>query len=347
MTYQEALKHLDCGRLAPLYLVSGEEPFFIQQLLRLFKEKGPIPRDFNLDQFQGETLKPEEVVSIAQTYPVFSSQRLIIIQNADLIKNEPEALLAYLENPVETTTLVLVAAKPDQKKKIFSAAKKRGVLIQCQPLYENQVPSWITQAGKKKGLTFTQEALQFLKEHWGSDLFLIQQEIDKLALHLSSNPGENTVSLDLCQQIVGLGCSHSIFKLIDAVYGKNITEAMRLATSLFMEGEPPLLILRMILRQWKMMAIARESLDEGLDESVVGENLSVKPLRRTAFFQQIKLWRAKEIQSGFHLLLSADSQLKGGTASPLFVLEGLLIDLIGGNSGWRYTIPFRRLMQGG
>ncbi len=347
MTYQEAIKHLDQGPLAPLYLVSGEETFFIQQILKLFKEKGPHPSDFNFDQFEGETLNTEAAVALAQTYPLFSSKRLIIIKNADLIKNESETLLAYLENPAETTTLVLVAAKTDQKKKIFSAAKKHAVLIQCQPLYENQIPSWITQAGRKKGLTFTQEALHFLKEHCGRDLFLIQQEMDKLALHLSGNPDGNLVSAEACQQIVGAGSSHSIFKLIEALCEKELKETMRLVASLFTEGEPPLLILRMILRQWKMMAIAREALDEGLDESVVGEKLSLRPSHRSEFFQRIKIWRTKEIQAAFHLLLSADSQLKGGVTSPLFVLEGLMIDLIGVNATGMYTIPFRGLKQGG
>lgn len=373
MTYQEALKHLDQKRFSSLYLLSGEEPFLIEALLRRFREKAldAAAFDFNYDQFRGEEIDPQEVLLIAQTFPVFSPHRLLIIQNADQITDDREAFPAYLENPSETTILVFVAAKPDMRKKLFSTLKKKGVVITCPPLYDNEVPQWIVQEGKKRGLHFSKEALWYLKEHLGTDLFSIQHEIDKLALHLSdagaqgdekmppvhSGPGSagaeegplasavKEISSEAVQQVIADGRSHSIFELVSAVGEKNVKAAFKLLADLLSEGERPLFILTMLMRQWRMMAIAKEGILAGKPESAVGKKVPMPPRLLGPFFQQLKKWKSEEIRTAFDLSLAVDSQLKGGRQSPSFVLEGLILDLCQSHvsrpthSG--YTLPFR------
>ena len=352
MTFQEALRHLDQKRFSPCYLLSGEEPFLVQTLLQHFREKAvdAAAIDFNYDQFRGEEVDAEEVLLIAQTFPVFSARRLLIVLNADQMTDNREALPAYLENPCETTVLVFVAAKPDMRKKIFSALKKKGVVIACPPLYDNEVPQWIAQEGRKRGLRFSKEALWYLKEHLGNDLFSIQQEIDKLSLHLSAaadspSSGATEISIEAVQQVIADGRSHSIFELVGAVGEKNIKTALRLLTELLAEGERPLFILTMLIRQWRIMALAKEELDAGKAESAAAKKVPMPPRLLPPFFQQLKRWQGREIQKAFDLSLAADSQLKGGRQSASFVLEALILDLCQPkvsrpvHSG--YTIPFR------
>lgn len=368
MTFQEASKHLDQKRFAPYYLLSGEEFFLIQTLLRQFREKAldPAALDFNYDQFRGEEIDPEEALLIAQTFPVLSPRRLVIILNADQIKDDHEAFLGYLENPSETTVVVFVAAKPDMRKKLFSNLKKNGVVITCPPLYENEMPQWIAQEGRKRGLLLSKEALWLLKEHLGSDLFLVQQELDKLALHLpasrsgegeggqATDPGVSPagasaeakeISIEVVQQVIAAGRSRSIFELVGAVGEKKVKTAFKILTDLLAEGEHPLFILTMLVRQWRMMAIAKEGIHAGKPESVVGKKVPMPPRLLAPFFQQLKGWRREEIRRAFDLSLAADSQLKGGRQSPSFVIEALILDLCqpGVSSGGKssYTVPFR------
>lgn len=341
MTFQEALKHLEKGPYAPCYLLSGEEPFLIRQLLHLFREKvvDAATRDFNYDLFRGEEADPKEVLFTVQTFPVMSPRRLVVIQNADLLKDDQNLLLDYLENPCETTVLVWVAAKPDMRKKIFTTLKKTGKIISCPPLYENEVAGWIAQAARQKGLTFSQEAGWYLKERLGKDLFLIHEEIEKIGLHCS---GEKEVSLETVQEVVGGGRSHSIFELTRAVMEKNGPAALKILSSILWEGEHPLFILTMLTRQWRMMAVAKEALDAGSPEGSVGKKLPMPPSLHGPFFQHLRRWKMDEIRRAFDLSLAADSELKGGRRSPPFVMEALIIDLCRPTlpSGRRYTVPF-------
>jgi DNA polymerase-3 subunit delta len=268
---------------------------------------------------------------------------LIIIQNAHLIKENPEGLIPYLNNPSETTILVFVAPKIDAKKKIFSILKNKTEPIVCQTLYKSQVKGWILQEGKKKGLHFTEEALWFLQEHLGNDLFLIQQEMNKLSVHLGPQ-ATGMVALQVCQAVIGGGRYHSVFELLDRIGKKDVKGAILLLESLHAEGEYPLVTLSMLLRQWRMMAHAREEMDSGLSESAVGGRLPLPPSFRTAFLKMLCNWDITEIQAGFSLALAADSALKGGAASSLFTLEALLIDLICKHPRKKeqYTLPFLR-----
>ncbi|MFQ5950401.1 MAG: DNA polymerase III subunit delta [Nitrospiria bacterium] len=330
MTYQEATRHLDRGLFSPCYLLSGEEPFLIQGLLRLFLEKGldPAAADFNYDAFRGEEVNPDEVVLIAQTFPVSSPRRLIIIHDADRIKDDKGRLLTSLEHPSETTILLFVAAKPDMRKRLFSTLKKGGRVITCSRLRDKDLPQWIAQEGRRKGLQLSKEALWYLKERLGNDLFSIRQEIDKISLYMAGDiDAGKEISGKAVLEIIGGGRSHSIFELIRAVGEKDLQGSIHLLTSLLAEGEPPLLILAMLTRQWRMMAVAKEMTDAGMPASAVRGKIHLPPSLLTAFLQQLKKWRRDEIRRAFDLSLSADSQLKGGGLAPSFALEAMILDL--------------------
>ncbi len=342
MTYPEALKHLEQGRFSPVYLLTGEEPFFIHQLLSRFREKvlDDASRDFNYDQFQGEGIDLAQVTMIAKTFPVFSPRRLVILQNADLIKDEREVLLNYLDAPCETTVMLFIAAKPDMRKKLFTTLKKKGTTVHCAPLSEQALPGWISQEGKQRGIDLSEEATWCLKEHLGSDLFLIQQELDKLALHLSD---EKKVTLETVQQLIAGGRSHSIFELIRAIGEKNLKNGLALLSSLLAEGEHPLFILTMLTRQWRLMAVAREAIDAGKSEATVGKKVPMPPNLLPSFFKQLRNWKSNDIRKAFDLSLAADSQLKGGRQSAPLVLEMLMLDLCRPHPTLQrtgYTLPF-------
>ncbi len=326
MTPLEALKQIGQGRFSPLTLLTGEEPFFIQQVLNRFREKGVDEgtRDFNEDLFQGEEADPNRIVMAARTLPVFSPRRLVIVREADRLKDDRDLLLGYVATPSETTVMLFVAAKPDLRKKLFITLKQKGSVIQCARLSDAALNSWMVQEGKKRGVSLSEETIWHLKERLGNDLFAMQQEIEKLSLYQAEG---KTASLEAVRQLAGGGRSHSVFELIRTVGEKDLKGAFALLSSLLTEGEHPLLLLTMLTRQWRLMAAAKEKLERGETESAVGKKLPMPPSLVPAFFKQLRRWRSDEVRRAFDLSLSADSRLKGGRLSGSLVLEMLILDL--------------------
>lgn len=323
MTYQDAIRRLASAPLLPLYLLCGEEPFFIRELLAAFRARIDL-RDFNDDLLDGDAVEPAQIVRIAETLPVMSAHRLIVVRDAERIKDDRGVLTTYFKHPCKTTTLVFISPKPDMRKSLFAALKGTATTIVCTPLAGSALADWIAREGQRRGLRFTADALAFLQGHLGHNPFRIQQELDKLAL---SDSGQEPLSIEIVSRTVAGGRNDSVFDLIDTIAKKEVPEALRRLSGLRVFGEPPLLILSLLTRQWRMMAIARGALQDGCTPSDAAGKAGVPPFRIAKFMEQVKRWRLEEIRHAFDLTLSADLQLKGGRVSPDFVLEALILDL--------------------
>jgi DNA polymerase-3 subunit delta len=117
----------------------------------------PEAKDFNFEILNGDETSAKKIVEIAETLPVFSERRLMIIKRFDALPtNQQEALLPYLTTPCTTTCLVLVMEKIDQRKKLFQTLKAHAELIPCQPLKEPQIPGWIKQRARHLNLAITE-----------------------------------------------------------------------------------------------------------------------------------------------------------------------------------------------
>lgn len=354
MTFQEALKHLDKGVFSPVYLITGDEPFLIETLLRHFLKQGleASAHGFNFNPFRAGETSPEIMLSIANTFPILSPRRMVWIQNADLLKDDRGLFLNYLDNPAETTLLVFIAEKPDLRKKLFSVLKKKAVLIMCPRLKERELPAWIRQAAKKAGLTLSEEVIWFLQEHLGADLFSIHQEIEKLALFCVGEGlgmGAEAVSVAAAQKIIGNGRAHSIFELTHAVGNKDCKTALVLLEKMLAEGAHSLFILTMLVRLWRQMAIARDLIDSG-QAGAVASRVPMPPSLLQTFLQQVRRWSREEIETAFERALSADSQLKGGGLPEKVVMQTLLMDLCLEPRGAlsarsAYSLPFLSLTR--
>ena len=109
--------------IAPLYALVGEEDLLRDSALAQIKQTilGAEGDDFNGDVFYGDEAEGAEIASCASEFGVFASQRLVIVKAADrLPAKQCEALLPYLKDPNESTTMVFVAAKLDGTAQIYA-----------------------------------------------------------------------------------------------------------------------------------------------------------------------------------------------------------------------------------
>ena len=168
MKVHELHSQLTRKGLGPLYLVLGEEPYFRDQALRLFRRVGqgadgstllegtetePSSQMFSSDVLYGDETDASEILAIAEEVSFFSSHRLVLLKWADkLSAREGERLLPYLKAPNDSTTLVLAAAKLDGRTKWVQELKKQAVVVECSPLFENQRVSWVAQRAREFGV---------------------------------------------------------------------------------------------------------------------------------------------------------------------------------------------------
>ena len=127
------------GTVAPLYVVAGEEDLLRDMALGALKSALLGEGDFNCDLFYGDDVSGAEIVTCASEVAVFAARRVVVVKAADkLPARECEAILPYLKEPNDSTSVIFVAPKLDGRLKFTQALAKVAVTVDCSPLREAQ-----------------------------------------------------------------------------------------------------------------------------------------------------------------------------------------------------------------
>jgi DNA polymerase-3 subunit delta len=228
--------------LAPLYLVSGDEPL---QLMECVDEIRGYARSQDFAErlvlevetgFDWNTLLTETA-----TLSLFSRKRLLELRLGDTSPGkEGGAILAqYAEKPPVDTVLVISAGKIDkqaQQTKWFGALDRAGVVVQVWPLTPEQLPQWIDGRLKARGKTIDPEALTLLAEQVEGNLLAASQEIDKLCL---LTDGARITTADV-NNSVSDNARYEVFALLESAMAGDARRCARMLSGLRTEGLEPI-----------------------------------------------------------------------------------------------------------
>ena len=230
MTADDILKDLKKRKYKPLYLLHGDEPYFIDQVSN-FVEHQLLPeaeRGFNQTVLYGKDTEVMTVLNAAKRYPMMAEYQVVLIKEAqdmkwgrdDDDKKTINPLLSYLENPLPSTILVFCYkyGKFDKRKKTYKAIEKNGIVFESTPLYDSKIPSWIEGFVSGKGYKIDPRASAMLAEYLGNDLSKIANEMEKLMLNVA--PGQ-TITMQHVQDNIGISKEYNVFELQSALSRKD------------------------------------------------------------------------------------------------------------------------------
>lgn len=311
---------------APVYLIVGEEDLLRDRAVAALKEAVlGESGDFNYDLFYGDEAGGAEVLTCASEMPVFAERRLVIVKTAEkLSAKEGEVLLRYLASPMETTTLVFVSPKLDGRLKFSQALARAAVTVDCSPLREAQLISWMAEDAGRLTVRLETDAMHVLKEASGGSLYAIRRELEKLASYVSSDRAVTAADVYLLR---GMEPGASVFDLTLAIAEGKQGQALSILARNLEAGEAPLRILGSLAWQYRRLWKVKDLLQHGGREGEAARTLRMDPLKVRAFLGRFS---DEHLQGALQLFLQSDAQLKGGGSShPKMVLERLLLRLCG------------------
>lgn len=227
MTFEQISRDIQQRKFSPIYLLSGEEPYFIDKLSDLLintilnKEE----KEFNQSILYGLDTDALSVESEAKKYPMMAEYNLVVVKEAQLLKNI-EKLESYASKPVPTTILVLCfKKKPDKRKKVFKLIAESGIHFESNKLYENQVPDWIIKQVTHAGYNISVRDAGLITDFLGNDLSHITNELGKIILNL---PEGTSITGEIIEENIGINKEYNSFELNNALGHKNIVKATRI-----------------------------------------------------------------------------------------------------------------------
>lgn len=330
LSYHDFVHAMDRGTVAPVYLFTGEEEFLIQDALeRLVRAVvDPATKDFNHTVLDGESSSAETILTAVESLPAFAERRLVTLKNAEQIPAaEANRLVAYLKNPSPTTCLVCVAAKFDARRSFFVSLKTHATVMEARPLSDTQVTAWINAQVKSMGRSISEDAVLFLKERVGRDLFPLQNELTKAAL---GSDAPSRIEVADVQRACSASGEVSVYDLLGALAGRRLDTSIRTLARLLEEGEPPLKILSTVGYRFRLVWKVKRAMQAGHSDAALMRMFGLGHWAATPVIAAAKAYPEKDLRWAFQRFIETDAGLKGGALSPKLLLELLVFDLCSG-----------------
>lgn len=215
-------------KFKPVYWLEGEESFYIDQLVAYAENHilTEAEAGFNLSVFYGKDAAWTELVNACRRYPVFSDRQVVILKEAQQMR-DIDKLEGYIEHSLQSTILVVAHKEKrlDGRSRLSKLLKQHAEVLTTKKLYESQLPEWVNDQVQRKGFSISQKAVMLLVEHIGNDISRINNEINKLLLNLGTR---KSISEEDIEQYVGLSKEYNVFELQEALQRKDAAKAMRI-----------------------------------------------------------------------------------------------------------------------
>ena len=330
LKYHDLIASLKQGTILPLYLFYGEEEFLIQEALDLIIKKvvEPDVRDFNFNTLYCREAPASEIVNLAQTLPLMSEKRLVIAKDFDALKAaDLEELLPYLNDPSESTCLVMVSNQGRyEKKPVTSAVEAHGAVTRFFPLLDREVVTWIEGWTKARGLSLPRDAAQYLWQTIGNDLQTIGNELEKIEIFVKE---KKAITLGDVKAVAGDFREYTSFDLAAALGSKDRAKAFLILSRLLQEGEQPVSLLGAIAWNFRRLMRAKSMEATGNEFDEIKRKLNVIFHQSASFREQMRRFSVDELRKAFDVMLSADKALKSSGLSGKLVLERMILELCG------------------
>lgn len=226
VTFDTVMRDLKARKFAPVYYLMGDEAYYIDQISNWIAENvlQPEERDFNQTIVFGSDVTAAQVVDLAKRYPMMAEKQVIIVKEAQNIKNT-EAIEAYVQKPAPTTVLVFCHKNGslDKRKRLSGIIDKAGVLFESKKLKEAYLPSFIDSYLRAKGVSIDQKSTQIIADSIGADLSRLASELDKIIISLPEN--DRRVTPEVVENQIGVSKDFNGFELRDAIVNRNVFKA--------------------------------------------------------------------------------------------------------------------------
>ena len=227
VTYDAVLKDLKARNYAPIYILMGDESFYIDKLADFIIDNvlPPEERDFNQHVVFGSDVTTAQLVDMARQYPVMPAQYNVIVVKEAQNLSSWDVVEKYLDRLVKTTILVFCYKNGtiDRRKKIVAKAESVGVVFESKKKKDYELPTFVKTYLKQHQTAIDDKSAAMIAEHIGADLSRLVSELDKVLLSL---PADNrVVTPEIVERQIGVSKDFNVFELRNAIVNKDVFKA--------------------------------------------------------------------------------------------------------------------------
>ncbi|HOA22394.1 MAG TPA: DNA polymerase III subunit delta [Aggregatilineales bacterium] len=325
------------------FVFHGQDEPSLRDRLAKFYEKfsSPATADLNITRIDGETIQSGDIEMAAGALPFLADYRVIVVENLtasatgrEVIDRLPDVLaslpdttrIAFVETGLQSGGSQ-AAARGRALKKLINAVENypRGAVLSFDLPVEKERPQWIQRRAKRYGAEIDSRAAHELAQRIGEDLTLADTELLKLATYA----GDRAITVEDVAELTPYSPEAGIFDMVDALGKRQGQRALSLLERLLEEGQEPLGIFGMIIRQYRLLIQMKEQLGRGQTSQSAARAIGMHPYVAEKISEQARYYSMEQLERIYRSLLDFDLEIKTGQIEPKLALERLVTWLAG------------------
>lgn len=332
------------------YIFHGEDEFSRTEQVSRFRAQMGDPQfaDLNTLQFDGRKVTLGELQHACDAVPFLSDKRLVLVEGmlarfeprrakSDNEEGEPseeaanpalaKELKEYLTRLPDSTRLVFLESKTLAKNnpilKHAAEDKKNAHVKEFAEPKARDLPKWIRDRVKEKGGTIEPGAVEELAAHVGTDLRLLDIEVDKLMTYRNGQ----TIRAEDVRTLVASVHESDVFALVDALGQREAGAALKLLHAQLDHNAAPGYLLSMIVRQFRLLLQMKDLAARGKTLDAAREQLKLHPFVAEKTWKQALNFSLPQLEAIYQKLLDVDVAIKTGRSEPVVALDVLIVEL--------------------
>jgi DNA polymerase-3 subunit delta len=329
-----------------IYLVHGEDNYRVRAALRELRDKlgaGDDMFEGNTTVLDGREIAPQELLAHATALPFLASSRLVIVEGLlkalgemkgarrKKVKDDDPlapwrdalATLADKSAVPETTTLVFVEGKLEKGNIAFSMVAPIAKTTEFPVLPKDELGPWIDAEAKRRNVKLAPRAVAALAQLIGPNLWMLSNELDKLAAYAAGEVIEQETVLEL----VSAARESRIWDLTDAVVAGDERKALAALSRLLGEGRAAPYLAFMLVREFRQLVIVKDLRERRVRQDDVARQSGVPSFRLNAVGANASRYSWADLREAYARLLDADLSVKRGLQDDESSLQLLVHDL--------------------
>jgi DNA polymerase-3 subunit delta len=333
------------GRPAPIQAIVGEDSYLAEAALAqvLAGAVGPDQQE-SVRVLYGDEARWEDVLSAARAGSLFAARRAVVVRRAELLKYasapkddeggeeprgrgksraEDDPVEAYVEAPASDATLVLLAARPDRRRRPWKGLLARAEVHDVAPRKGRALRAYVEQELRRRDLRFSREALDQLLEEVGQDLRRLMGEVDKLEAWAD---GRKEITGEDVSSLLGRGLGQPLYLLSDAFAARDTPRTLELLERLLGDGEEGLRVLATLHRTLRQVRGAVALREARVPRAQVGARLLPPNMqfKLDALLEASRRWSEPDLARALGVLARTDRQMKRGADAAVALVSAVV-----------------------
>jgi len=328
---QDIEKQLKQKKILPVYYLFGEDSYSVDITFEAIEKAVQpfITSDFDKEVLYGENQSFTNIIGLASTFPFGSEKKLIIVKQAEKLKDKKEKkeIVSYFESPAEFTVLVFLheGTITNPTSEPYKTLANQGYLFEAKELKGKSLIDWLISTVEKSGKTISYDNAQLLTDISGENRNTLESQLEKIFIYVGDNK-EITI-----ESIRGLSTSlkqYTIFDLQNAIGKKNKSAALKVLFNLLKNGMEPIQVIAMLNKYFTSLARLNELTTSNTNEFQVARIMGTHPFYLKDYYNARKMYSDKHLTDAFSALLKADLSIKTTSLDDYTLLSVLIAEII-------------------